>query len=138
MWHPEAGRGGTQTKGSEGFAGPGEEEGMVRSIHRTLSEPGMGTSAPTILRVAGVAMAASQSSPAEAAGRRVLSGEVGECFEQIGALWERKGGDDDAVRHFLGSPDLSIWASSPLFSWSPDSFLWPPAETGPKSIVHNT
>jgi hypothetical protein len=49
---------------------------MVRSIHRSLSEPVMGTSAPTILRAAGAAMAASPSSasasPAAAAGRRVL------------------------------------------------------------------
>lgn len=75
MWHPEAARGGTQTKGSEGLAGAAaEDEGMVRSIHRSLSEPGMGTSAPTILRAAGAAMAASSSAssatPAAAAGRR--------------------------------------------------------------------
>jgi hypothetical protein len=74
----------------------------------------------------------------EGFGGWVLSSEVGECFEQFGALWERKGGDDDAVRHFLGSPHLSIWASGPLFSWTPDSFLWPPAQTAPKSFVHNT
>ena len=70
MWQPEAARGGTQTKGSAGLAGA-EEEGTVRSIHRSLSELGMGTSAPTIRRVAGAAMAASPS-PAAAAGRRVL------------------------------------------------------------------
>lgn len=74
IWHPEAARGGTQTKGSAELAGAGEEEGTVRSIHRSLSEPGMGTSAPTILRVAGAAIAASPSpsSPAAAAGKRVL------------------------------------------------------------------
>jgi len=81
MWHPEAARGGTQTKGSAGLAGA-KEEGTVRSIHRSLSELGMGTSAPTIRRVAGAAMAASPS-PAAAAGRRVL--------ERVG-FW-RRGGD---------------------------------------------
>ena len=84
MWQPEAARGGTQTKGSEGLAGA-EEEGTVRSIHRSLSELGMGTSAPTIRRVAGAAMAASPSpaAPAAAAGRRVL--------ERVGI--GRRGGD---------------------------------------------
>ena len=80
MWQPEAARGGTQTKGSAGLAGA--EEGTVRSIHRSLSELGMGTSAPTIRRVAGAAMAASPS-PAAAAGRRVL--------ERVG--FGRRGGD---------------------------------------------
>jgi hypothetical protein len=74
IWHPEAARGGMQTKGSAELAGAGEDEGTVRSIHFSLSEPGIGTSAPTILRVAGAAIAASPSpsSPAAAAGKRVL------------------------------------------------------------------
>lgn len=97
MWHPEAARGGTQTKGSDGLAGAAEE-GMVRSIHRSLSDPGMGTSAPTILRAAGAAMAASPSlssasaTPAAAAGRRVFLESVGfglggemECGRSRGA-----------------------------------------------------
>lgn len=77
MWHPEAARGGTQTKGSAGPAGA--EEGTVRSTHRSLSELGIGTSAPPILRVAGAAMATSpsRSSAAAAAGRRVLERVLG-------------------------------------------------------------
>ena len=84
MWHPEAARGGTQTKGSAGLAGA-KEEGTVRSIHRSLSELGMGTSVPTILRVAGAAMAASPSPSAPAAAA------VGRVLKRVG--FGRRGGE---------------------------------------------
>ena len=88
MWQPEAARGGTQTKGSAGLAGA-EEEGTVRSIHRSLSELGMGTSVPTILRVAGAAMAASPSPSAPAAAA------VGRVLKRVG--FGRRGGERESV-----------------------------------------
>lgn len=115
MWHPEAARGGTQTKGSEGLAGAeAEEEGMVRSIHRSLSEPGMGTSAPTILRAAGAAMAASplsaSATPAAAAGRRVLE-RVG--FGRRDGVWSEQG--RRALR--TNSPDAELGLLRKFFSY---------------------
>lgn len=45
----------------------------MSSIHRTLSEPGMGTSVPAILRAAGVVVAM-EASPAAAAAAAAAEG----------------------------------------------------------------
>lgn len=94
MWHPEAARGGTETNGSVALSGAEEEEGTVRSIHRILSEPVMGTSVPAILREAGAGAGVAMETSPSAAGRRpagegfgravwVLGGDVGESSEKF-------------------------------------------------------
>ena len=117
-------RGGARGHADEGIGGArrrgGGEEGMVRSIHRSLSEPGMGTSAPTILRAAGAAMAASPASasatPAAAAGRRVLE-RVG--FGRRDGVWSRSEQGRRALR--TNSPDAELgllWKFFPYLGFS--------------------